>query len=506
LRPVAWIRAFTGILAVAAVAVPSAQTPSARLIQAGDLVHQGSFTIPDMRDLPASADSQPCEYVRGAIAYNPAANSLFLVCHDWTETVAELGIPALGSVAAVRQQPRDPLDGQINTINPTDPNAKKIGGLFVLGNRLLVSAYSFYDGASTAQASHFLRSTDLTVSDVQGPVRIGAALAPGFTSGYMGAVPAEWQAALGGAMLTGNCCLNIISRTSSGPSVSVFSPGPATLANPTPAVMVLGYPLEHPTLGACEDENKLFNCASSVTGVVFPVGTRSVLFFGRLGVGHLCYKDTGDPSCRGTSGYNTTSYEPFVWAYDANDLVAVKQGRKSPWDVRPYAAWALPGLSTAEIGGAAYDPATGRLFVTERFGDGTKPRIHIFTIAGGIGASASCSYAVSSGAQALLTGSSIRMGIDRSQAVLAVAPSQADCAWTALAGADWLSVTPAMASGDAQVVLTASANPAVDARSSYALVAGLLIDVTQDGSGPLVPRSRIPRLPPRWPYDAPRDQ
>jgi hypothetical protein len=34
----------------------------------------------------------------------------------------------------------------------------------------------------------------------------------------------------------------------------------------------------------------------------------------------------------------------------------------------------------AHIGGVALDPATGRIFVAENYGDGVKPRIHVFTI------------------------------------------------------------------------------------------------------------------------------
>jgi hypothetical protein len=69
-----------------------------------------------------------------------------------------------------------------------------------------------------------------------------------------------------------------------------------------------------------------------------------------------------------------------IWAYDANDLVAVKDGAKDP-SVEPYATFELDDIDAgggATAAGAAYDPATGRLFLTERYGD--QPRVHVFVV------------------------------------------------------------------------------------------------------------------------------
>jgi hypothetical protein len=66
--------------------------------------------------------------------------------------------------------------------------------------------------------------------------------------------------------------------------------------------------------------------------------------------------------------------------------MAVKKGRKRPWDVRPYGLWTLPlpksyGIpGYAGIQGAAYDPTTQRIFVSQKHGDGNLPLIHVFTI------------------------------------------------------------------------------------------------------------------------------
>ena len=58
-----------------------------------------------------------------------------------------------------------------------------------------------------------------------------------------------------------------------------------------------------------------------------------------------------------------------------------REGTVEPWEVRPYATWQLDEMDAAgssTISGAAYDPATGRVFVTERYGE--QPVVHVYRI------------------------------------------------------------------------------------------------------------------------------
>jgi len=63
----------------------------------------------------------------------------------------------------------------------------------------------------------------------------------------------------------------------------------------------------------------------------------------------------------------------------------VAHGHKRPWQIKPYATWKLEmpfrGRST-HLNGAAYDPATGRIFLSQGGADTTKPLIHVFTVNG----------------------------------------------------------------------------------------------------------------------------
>jgi hypothetical protein len=64
----------------------------------------------------------------------------------------------------------------------------------------------------------------------------------------------------------------------------------------------------------------------------------------------------------------------------------VKNQQKNPWDIRPYAVWSynLPFERSSDIhnvGGATYDPATQRIYVSQMCEDtGCNPIIHVFKV------------------------------------------------------------------------------------------------------------------------------
>ena len=189
--------------------------------------------------------------------------------------------------------------------------------------------------------------------------------------------------------MTGNCCLSIAGAQSNGPAASVFNPSYVGSEKAIAATAVVGYPSSHPLGTGWNTTNPFYNGTTQIRGIVFPAGTRSVLFFGRHGVGTFCYgtgAECNDPadSYKGTHAY---PYKYQIWAYDANDLVAVKNGAKQQWEVRPYSVWnfSLPyeGASGAHvIGGAAYDPQTNNIYVSQQCTDtNCAPIIHVFRVA-----------------------------------------------------------------------------------------------------------------------------
>jgi len=175
----------------------------------------------------------------------------------------------------------------------------------------------------------------------------------------------------------------INSLQSWGPSASVFNPADVATGSPAPAMVVLGYPYGHP-LADTTTGNQYLSQADFITGMVFPAGTRTVLFFGKHGTGNYCYGTGGtsgdcyDPDDN-SKGIHSYPYRSQVWAYDANDLIAVKNGLKQSYEVMPYAVWQLDA-PVVDIQGVAYDPATQRLYVSQVYAENTRPLIRVYQV------------------------------------------------------------------------------------------------------------------------------
>lgn len=402
------------------------------LIYESDLEYLGGYRLPtgSYGDSPQgnafSTDSGR------ALAYYPTNHSMFLVGHKYDQMIAELSIPALVNstnkadmnTATVIQAPTDPSDGRRCYIGP---NATyKCGGTGCLLGGFLVNvstarvvgtSFAVYNGLCDVVLSHYTFNKEWSSGvEAEGMFKVGDMAeidlnVSGFVDGYMCWIPEEWRDEFEGDALTGNACLAIISRTSLGPSAWVFNSsdvGTGTVGNETDpsnetnATPLVYYSEDYPTLGEYDSLiwNENYNMATEICGIVFPNGTRSVLFFGRHGMGTPCYgpgtanisetpncdpngtcnnQTIGDGNCccydpassaKGVHGY---PYAYYVWAYDANDLLGVKTGTTNPWNVTPYATWDwnstfdifAPPDGSKRIFGAAYDESNQTIYVTQ---------------------------------------------------------------------------------------------------------------------------------------------
>ncbi|HLP08304.1 MAG TPA: hypothetical protein VK178_09060 [Opitutaceae bacterium] len=194
-----------------------------------------------------------------------------------------------------------------------------------------------------------------------------------------------------------------------GPAACVFDPAALGSSGATPARLLVGYPSDHPTLGAWGNEqepNPQYDMSTFLRGIVFPAGTDSVLFFGTAGTGVPRYGlGTTNPALDGQpvpdhpgvvyaydpidlgKGCHAYPYTAFVWAYRAQDLARVAAGIAQPWEIVPYAIWPFSfpcGFNGDDIvGGAAYDPATNRIFLSHYNAAGSshdKPVIHVYRL------------------------------------------------------------------------------------------------------------------------------
>lgn len=396
--------------ASAAISVSTDEAENPRLVRPRHLRYSGAFRFP-------ADESNDYAYGGTSIGYNPARNSLFARGHDWYQLVGEISIPTpvISSdydslpVASALQNQRDITEGHLGDVGE-DGSAMdgcKVGGMLVYGDRLIGTAYAYYDAGGNARRSHFSSGLDFSLGgDFSGMHAVGE-WNPGFVAGYMALVPPRWQAALGGPALSGLDGVPIVSRTSYGPTVSVFDPALLGTVDPVPAALLVGYTYEHSTLGTwgnSTERNPQFNQASGSSGIVFPFGSDSLLFFGTSGLGIPCYgQGTSDRSLDrtpvpGTDGEVLYVYDPiggakgchaypygaYVWAYRAADLARVASGGARPWDLIPYATWELELPLGPEGGkilcGAAYDPSTDRIFLSQYNAQDASPVIHVFQL------------------------------------------------------------------------------------------------------------------------------
>lgn len=389
------------------VATDAAENP--RLVRAAHLTYLGAFRLPyDEHNVYA--------YGGNAIGFNPANNSLFARGHDWYQLVGEVSIPGLVAsadyfalpIAAILQDQTDITEGHLSAVGPDGSAMEgcKVGGLLVHGGRLIGTSYVYYDAGGSATRSHFTSSLDLSRhGDFAGMFTVGTEGA-GWVGGYMAQIPPEWQTALGGPVLTGLSGVCIVSRSSYGPTVSVFDPAALGTA-PAPARLLVGYTYDHSTLGTWGNSTELnpqYNMNTSVAGAVFPVGTDSVLLIGTSGIGVPAYgQGTADATLHGTpvpgtggeviyvydpagqgKGTHSFPYVAYVWAYRAADLARVAAGELQPWQTVPYATWEVPlpfgphGHHT--LAGAAYDPATNRIYISQYNAYGDSPVIHAYQL------------------------------------------------------------------------------------------------------------------------------
>jgi hypothetical protein len=387
-----------------ATAVGAAGTPlSLPRLGPSSLVYQGAFLLPAQVN-----DKQTFAYGGTALAVDPVKKSLFVVGHAWYQLTAEVSIPRPLKKSSVNGLNRarflQPFaDATSGKTVETGQTGNVIGGQFVYGGRLYGTQYVYYDAAGAQVVSHWVRpSTSLAGADAKGLYQVGN-LGAGMVSGFMTEIPQEWRSLLGGPVLTGNCCLSIISRTSFGPAAFVFDPAKLGAVTPVPDIPLVYYPAAHTTIGGWSASwdpahGGFFGGGTTMSGLVFPGGSRSVLFFGTQGTGKFCYGEgTADKSLVGkpvgdgaewcydpdgsSKGTHAFPYVPQVWAYDAADLLAVRRGRKKPWQVKPYATWTLRfPFGPGRIGGAAYDVAARLVYVSQQFGNGTDPVIHVFKV------------------------------------------------------------------------------------------------------------------------------
>jgi len=345
-------------------------------LQVGDITYLGFFNVP--RPGQGSA-ANSFDYGGMGLALGADGASLYYGGHVYNQSLGRVSIPSgFGGTATLIQAPVS-IPGDVGT------GTTELAGALVWNNRLIVTKRIPYDNFGSG-STHAVGN--LNISGFSSFYRMANLNSAQFANGYMGVIPPEWRPRLGGPAFAGNGVMSINSLCTNGPSFFVFNPDDVGVVTSIPSVPLMYYPLSNP-LANPNAANDLFSRSDRYNaGIVFPSGTRSVLFIHRHGYGNPTYKL--DDGCGGISGEGGAPYRRQVTAFDANDLLAVKNGTKQPYQVQPYAFWTLPGPSEscAPFGGyangsycLAYDQATRRIYAV--LDPGEQPRVHVWQVAGG---------------------------------------------------------------------------------------------------------------------------
>lgn len=413
----------------------------ANLIQQANLVYLGAFKLPGGQ-FP-NGSGQTWQYGGQSLWFNPAGNggagSLYSV--NMNLMAAEFSVPTpvdnpvLSNLntATMLQGFANPIEDWANDVNvytPSTPGDVSMnhGGFCLYNGRLHATRYMTYDANADQRRSQYYRNPTLSVPSFSGYMATVGNWQNNpygneqhFTAGDFALVPSDYVSLLGGPVVQGLGAGNIIGNCSNGPTAfavdldSITYPGPIDCAplvyyDYNPAHWTIGWWNPNPaappgTIELTTGAQYQWGGAASVRGIVIPVGWRSCLFFG-TGTGTFGYgtgvsnpaldgEPVGDGDYyvydeidhqKGVHGY---PYSDRCWAYDLNDLIAVKNGDKQPWEPVPYANWSLnlpyAVATRPSIMGAALDVATSRIFVLQRSTDTTnifepRPLIHVFQV------------------------------------------------------------------------------------------------------------------------------
>jgi hypothetical protein len=367
------------------------------LVQSHNMVYQGAFRVP-YEWTPSGGDVATLNFGGSALGFNPTRNSLVLACMEQDTRITEIAIPALTNSTnisslktATTLQPCTSVFGGLQDNDATN----RVGGMYILpSGKMVGTKWVYYDANGDQRLTHFTLDNParFSASPLDGLYAVGGNGSPRSKAGTITSIPPDWQSTFGYPYLTGFSGGSIVSALSYCQAVTGFDPNQLGVVHPVPGFTYMYCQLDNYIGGKFDQSGKTnpyFNANTSVRGIFFVPGTRSVLFFGTHGDGDICYKETC-PFFAGGYASADGIYHTRVWAYDALDLIAVRNGTKAKNQVLPYAYWDLdnyPLFKTGNqesVGGVAYDASKGILYLSQKGGDTAQstsylPLIQAFT-------------------------------------------------------------------------------------------------------------------------------
>src|SRR5258708_2228482 len=328
-----------------------------QLLYQSDFTYVGAFKLPgDPYGMPNGIFDYSNASTGGAV-YNDPVNgkSLFITGYlsagyvSTTPSLAQVKIPStirdpdapgVGdaglATATVVQGFADPSNGKGAQALTSEGTLNTI----IYNGKLIGTEETAYDANCSQTKSAWVSPINFNQSSqATGPYAFNSpAGARWLGGGFMALIPPEWQSAFGGKVVSGVTPLSIISCAPAGPSLHVID-ADALTAQPAASTVIASKPLvyyengDHSCLGQWDSNLPTqivcgrqvpnititdphgrgnftipyFENTSNIHGVLFADGTRSVIFFGRKGLGRYCYGEgTADLSLNGkpVPGFN----------------------------------------------------------------------------------------------------------------------------------------------------------------------------------------------------------
>lgn len=376
------------------------------LLTQSDLTYQGGFRMPTSSSNGFNLEFSGEYLGNGAVGYDSVNNTILLslgsngstysFCAISIETPINTATPAAMNLATWQQGCVDPSGGALpGDLTAPVESGWRLGGLLRDGSFIYGSAWEYFDTTTPQTKSHFRVSSTLSSGGYAGIVDMSATYGAGWFVKYMGPIPSAWQARLGGSAFMGACCIPIIGRTSNGPSIFSFTPSDIYVASePLTSYPLIAYPNSAGALDPWDGvpaPNTRYNGATDIHGCAIVDNTSTLLCYGAHG-DTFCY-GTGDdgmpPDCvdpvikgHGNHGY---PYRYQMYAFDLNDLAAVKAGTKAADTVVPYSYWTVTfptSVTNSDVSsmGMFYKASTKMLYVTQGNGNGGYPLVHAYLV------------------------------------------------------------------------------------------------------------------------------
>lgn len=338
----------------------------------------------------------------------------------------------------------DYSNGTWREISDAEGTGYQMAGFLPKGDKLFVMGNIYYDANNNLRRSIFSAEWPVTtvrpvarsnwktigsplkridangnpmLDDSGNPISIPPERLQGNIAGPMAPIPAKWQSALKGDILSAQPSgLPIITRQCQGPCAFTYWSNDVLTKEQPPATLALGYVDGHPMPGhpwGNAAASEYYNAATAITGMA--IVEDDIIFVGYHGYGPYCYgKGTDDQSLHGTTdpadgghwcydpslsskGTHAFPYRAQAWVYPVSVMVDIIEGRRLPWDVLPtivkldwlpifphqYYQNSHPLLQPL---GVAYHEASKRLYIGVRAQDGygyePGPLIHAFNMGG----------------------------------------------------------------------------------------------------------------------------